>query len=257
MPDLISLRVRAAFRDFASGIKLRDIDRIWQSENFPPGEANEFGGVRQSRWVEYEASVDWTNVDHCRRALRAYQTVLIEHDNECKTKLIQVLEADGFTIDSKNNITFPVDLLTPLSGLGGLRDVSGIMDAFHRIDALLDQDPPGVVGAVKDLIEATAKTVLEHLQKPVETNAELAGLVSQAQDSLGLGVSSVDESLDSSKSVKKILGSLKGIAIGLTELRNAEGSGHGRARGSGLVRDRPRHIRRSQGSMAETLGSQA
>jgi len=42
--------------------------------------------------------------------------------------------------------------------------------------------------------------------------------------------------------VKKILGGLKSVAIGISELRNREGSGHGRTRGTNLA---ARHARLS------------
>lgn len=130
--------------------------------------------------------------------------------------------------------------LSPLSSLAQLRDHAGISDAFTRIDLLFDEDPGGVVGAVKELLEATAKTVLEHLGQPVDTNEDLPSLITRTQNALGLGVATVDDSLDTAASVKKILGSLKGLALGITQLRNSEGSGHGRVRGSKLT---PRHAR--------------
>jgi len=50
----------------------------------------------------------------------------------------------------------------------------------------------------------------------------------------------VSGTVDSSGAIKKLLGGLKGAAIGITELRNAEGSGHGRTRGSNAT---ARHAR--------------
>ncbi|MGW9738497.1 abortive infection Abi-like protein [Micrococcus sp. 140720015-1] len=151
-----------------------------------------------------------------------------------------MLELDGFSVDPSRKITMVGGALSSLSGLDGLRDASGIRDAFRRIELLLDSDPAGVVGAVKELIEATAKTVLEHLGETVVRDADLPTLLTQTQDALGLSASGVSGTADSSGSIKKVLGGLKGIAIGITELRNAEGSGHGRTRASNLT---ARHAR--------------
>jgi hypothetical protein len=241
MPDLISGRVRAVFRDASSGYTvLREIDRIWQSEGFAPGIATINGGQRVTLWSEYESSVDWTNRGHVNRVIRVYESFLSEFVGDDTERFTRVLSLDGWAVDDQRRITATALRLDALSGLDQLRDGSGIIDAFRRIDLLLDDDPAGVVGAVKELIESTAKTVLEHLNEPFAANDDIPALVTKTQQALGLAVSNVDTSLDSSDSVKKILGGLKGIAIGITELRNAEGSGHGRTRASNLT---ARHAR--------------
>jgi hypothetical protein len=241
MPDLISGRVRAVFRDASSGYTvLRDIDRIWQSEGFAPGVATINGGQRVTLWSEYESSVDWTNRGHANRVIRVYESFLTEFVGDDTERFTRVLNLDGWAVDDQRRITATALRLDALSGLDQLRDGSGIIDAFRRIDLLLDDDPAGVVGAVKELIESTAKTVLEHLDEPFAANDDIPALVTKTQQALGLAVSNVDTSLDGSDSVKKILGGLKGIAIGITELRNAEGSGHGRTRASNLT---ARHAR--------------
>jgi len=240
MPELISPRVRGTFRDGAAGSVLRHIDRMWQAEGFAPGIAAIVGGQRVTRWSEYESSVDWTNRAHVNRVLRVYESFLLDYEGEDIDRFIRVLTLDEWQVDDNRRITAATVRLAGLSGLDQLRDSSGILAAFHRIDLMLDEDAAGVVGGVKELIESTAKTVLEHLDIPFAEADDIPSLVTKTQNALGLGVSSVDDSLDSSASVKKILGGLKGIAIGITELRNAEGSGHGRTRASNLT---ARHAR--------------
>lgn len=241
MTDLITGRVRGVFRDAVSQrMVLREIDRIWQAEGFTPGTTTFLGGQRVTLWAEYEASVDWASLEHIRRVLRVYESFLIEFGGDDITPFTRVLEVDGLSVDSSRKITMVGGALSSLSGLGGLRDASGIRDAFRRIELLLDSDPAGVVGAVKELIEATAKTVLEHLGETVAKDADLPSLLSRTQDVLGLSASGVSGTVDSSGAIKKVLGGLKGVAIGITELRNAEGSGHGRTRASNLA---ARHAR--------------
>jgi len=236
MPDLISGRVRAVFRDACSGYTvLRDIDRIWQSEGFAPGVAAITSGQRVTLWSEYESSVDWTSREHVNRVVRVYESFLTEFVDDDTERFTRVLNLDGWVIDEHRRIVMPALRFNSLSGLDQLRDSSGIIDAFRRIDLLLVDDPAGVVGAVKELIEATAKTVLEHLDEPYLAVDDIPALVSKAQQALGLAVSNVVGDVDGAASTKKILGGLKGIAIGITELRNAEGSGHGRTRASNLT----------------------
>ncbi|KAB1643902.1 abortive infection family protein [Gulosibacter chungangensis] len=241
MTDFITGRVRAVFRDAVSQrMVLREIDRIWQAEGFAPGTTTFLGGQRVTLWAEYEASVDWASLEHIRRVLRVYESFLIEFGGDDITPFTRVLEVDGFSVDSSRKITMVGGALSSLSGLDGLRDASGIRDTFRRIELLLDSDPAGVVGAVKELIEATAKTILEHLGETVAKDADLPSLLSRTQDVLGLSASGVSGTVDSSGAIKKVLGGLKGVAIGITELRNAEGSGHGRTRASNLA---TRHAR--------------
>ncbi len=92
------------------------------------------------------------------------------------------------------------------------------------------------MGGAKELVESTAKVVLKERGLPVDERADLPELVREAQKALGLHPSSIALSPDGSDGVKKILGSVSGIAAGLGELRNrGYGTGHGpAARPAGL-----------------------
>jgi len=86
----------------------------------------------------------------------------------------------------------------------------------------LPDDPAGAIGAAKQLVEATAKVVLTERRLPVAGDA--------AQQALHLHPSSILPGRDSSEAVKKILGGVSSIAVGVAELRNrGYGSGHGHA----------------------------
>jgi len=126
-----------------------------------------------------------------------------------------------------------VSATSPLSGLELLRDPSGIREAFQTASEQLTTDPAAVVGAAKDLVEATAKTVLVELGSPANAKTDIGPLAKEVQERLGLRAGGAD-SPDSSDAVKKVLGSLTGIVIGITELRNVAGRGHGRATASNL-----------------------
>jgi hypothetical protein len=240
MPEIITTRIRSTFRDAASGVVLRDIDRMWQGEGFAPGEITEIrDGQRVTRWKEYELSVDWTNRAHAARVIRVYETFLSEWGDDIE-RFTRVLTLDGWAIDEHRRIAPTSSRLSSLSGLDTLRDAGGILDAFQRIDLLLDSDPAGVVGAVKELIESTAKTVLDDLEIAYASDESVPGLISKTQTALGLAAAGVDGNLDTSAAVRRVLGGLSSIANGITELRNAEGGGHGRSRGTNLT---ARHAR--------------
>ncbi|MDR1902112.1 MAG: abortive infection family protein [Treponema sp.] len=63
-----------------------------------------------------------------------------------------------------------------------------------------------------------------------------------------MSAKNVDEGKKGANSIKKILGSLNQIAVGIAELRNEYGSGHGKDKNfRGLT---PRHARLAVGSAA-------
>lgn len=241
MPEPISGRVRGVFRDWASAIVLRDIDRLWQSEGFAPGFTDLIGGQRVTRWAEYEATVSWGDSGHVRRVRRVYESVITEFPPpDGIGRFERVLQLDGWSIDATNHIVPTAGPVSELSGLEHIRGADGIHEAFRRIGLLLERDPPGVVAASKELIEATAKTVLTALDQTVNDDEDFPALISRAQLVLGLSAARVESNVDTAPSVRRILGGLTSVALGITELRNAEGGGHGRARGTRLV---SRHAR--------------
>ncbi|OIJ29406.1 abortive infection family protein [Microbacterium sp. LCT-H2] len=235
MPDAISGRLRGAFRDLASSIVLRDIDRLWEGEGFTHGFYDEVGGQRVSLWRAYEAGVRWSDADHVRRVLRVYEVVLSDHaDAATQERLKVALQRDGYRYGDDHRIVPAAPAAVPLSGLSALRSAEGIEEAFNRIALLIDGDPAGVVSASKELIEATAKTVLQELGVDYTDREDFSALVPRAQQSLGLGAGGVDGSVDGAPSIRRILGGLASIAQGIDELRNAEGGGHGRPRSTRL-----------------------
>jgi hypothetical protein len=98
------------------------------------------------------------------------------------------------------------------------------------------------IGTAKELIESTAKTVLQERGLEINDKDDLPALVKQAQEALGLHPSSAQPGPDSTDAVKRILGGLMNITAGLGELRNrGYGTGHGhKGERVGL---RPRHAR--------------
>lgn len=60
-PDLVSRRLRRAFRELAPRIVLKEIDGLWQDEGFTRGPQNNLNGERRSLFPNYLDPVDWTN----------------------------------------------------------------------------------------------------------------------------------------------------------------------------------------------------
>ncbi|MFY1696002.1 abortive infection family protein [Solwaraspora sp. WMMA2101] len=210
----------------------REIANMWQDEGFiPSGDPNDEQGVRRGLWREYEDNVDWTDPVQVERVLRVYETLLTALTDEALDAARTFLERYGFKLgnDSRLKLPTPLPLSLPRS-LVGLRDPAAILDSFERIDRALPQDPAQAIGSAKELIEATAKTVLVEIGITFdEKTIKFPALVDLAQRELRLHPQQA-AGPDGSSSVKRVLGGLMTVALGVNELRNEGwGTGHGRA----------------------------
>ncbi|MEV1333158.1 abortive infection family protein [Micromonospora costi] len=244
--SLVPLPVRRHFRDLsASYSTLRLIAGMWEDQGFTPsGDPNDESGERRGFWREFEDNVDWTNPGHVNRVLRVYETLVDAITPEELASTRKFMDRQGFDVDAEGRIrpkpdtAFTMVAAMPQS-LAALRDPAMILDLFERINRALPTDPAQAIGSAKELVEATAKTVLEELGVQFEDKtAKLPQLIDRAQRERGLHPQTAAPGPDGSQAVKRILGGLSGIALDIGELRN-EGWGTGHAtRRTGL---RPRH----------------
>jgi hypothetical protein len=264
--ELLSRTARNAVRALMSNLVAGAIGEYWENEHFAqnldvtPGE----GGVRKQLFDSYAASVDWTNEDHVTRALRVFESMLRRLDRESRkfngsglpadtvTDLREAFARDGCRLDDElrlhtarfTRLTVHVDALT---------EASGIHAELERVRRFGAEYPDDAIGAAKQLIEATAKLVLLKRNLPVDERQDLPSLIKQAQQALHLHPAALPPardagSPDNSDSIKRIMGALTSAAIGVAELRNRYGTGHGRlAAPTGLG---PRHARFAVGTAA-------
>ncbi len=237
--DLISVGTRNAFRALATNIPQNTVASFWEDEGFVAVDQLDYddSSVRRVTFQTYAAAVDWTDINHVQRALRAFEWELkwlarnAYHNDSDFDGVWERLDRDGLALDANHNITWkhPKGLE---HSLASLNDASGIRDEIDRAHQTLLTDPAGAIGASKQLIEATAKYVLTELGVPLGKNPDLPDLVKSAQQALHLHPSTVNGiGPDGAGGLRKILGSVSTIAIGLAELRNlGYGTGHGHAK---------------------------
>jgi hypothetical protein len=132
------------------------------------------------------------------------------------------------------------DLEIKAGQYASLRDPAAIREHLTRLHRVAQFDPPLAIGTAKELVESTAKAVLQERGLKVDDKDDLPALVKRSQEAIGLHPGSVQPGPDSTGAVKRILGGLTSIVIGLGELRNrGYGTGHGpKGERVGL---RPRH----------------
>jgi hypothetical protein len=114
---------------------------------------------------------------------------------------------------------------------GGRQALDEQLDRLRRST----DDPALLLGSAKDLLEAVAKFVLEELGHPVPDNFNQ--LLFLARERLGIHPSQVDSDSPGHQQVRKILGASWTIAEQVNELRNLQGTGHGRTLPTGVTPD--------------------
>lgn len=227
--ELISKTTRGQFREMTTGSTHGRIVAAFQDEGFAPDPESTWddGSVRRTATQQHLEAVNWADPSHAARALRVMARLMDEFDDQYTEPVRKALLRDGCLIDDHGHITLPAAQL-PRIPLDGLRDAAAILDNLDRIQRAIGDDPAQAVGSAKELIESTAKTVLLERGQTVNEKDDIAALISKAQRSLDLHPSTATPSPDGSEAVKKILGSVMTIAIGVAELRNrGYGTGHG------------------------------
>lgn len=121
------------------------------------------------------------------------------------------LERQGFDLDPEGRIRPKADTAlaaaaTMPRSLSRLRDPEMILESFERINRALPNDPAQAIGSAKELVEATAKSVLEELGAPFDDKTvKLPWLIDRAQRELGLHPQTAAAGPDGSQAVKRIL----------------------------------------------------
>lgn len=91
-----------------------------------------------------------------------------------------------------------------------------------------EQNPTESIGKSKELIETCCKNILENENVIYDSNSDVNTLIKLTMKTLNIHADCITNSTSEAKNIKKILGSLAGIASSIAELRNSYGSGHGK-----------------------------
>jgi hypothetical protein len=237
--ELISKRTRREFQEWLVGWTLRTISDLFDNHNIKFVSLPEDqlpSGQRRSLVECYYVSVDWSNPQDVRHILDAYEDILIEIPTayeEGKQKLIRYLEKDGYIYDGGRIVSQALDTALvdtiPIVGL----DTEHLYLYVDRINASIESDPSLAIGSTKELIEATLKTILNGCGlKYDDKKDDIPKLLKLVQKVLELAPDDVDDSKKGAETIKRVLSNLGAVAVGVAELRNLYGSGHGKGQKS-------------------------
>ena len=252
--SLISRPTMRAFRELASGwegLVVRAIHDLWQDEGFAPDWSEVEAGEAQRRgtYQAYLNGVDWSDYGAVTRAVRVFESTIraskrppYGEDDKWLWELRPLLERDGYDLDDHGRITARLPTTLTAGALNNLADATAIRTALQRISNSIESDPALAIGTAKELIESTAKVVLTECHESWSDRDDITDLIRRAQQVLMLQPRKSTAGPDGSEGLRKVLGGLTSIAVGIAELRNRGfGSGHGAASApTGL---RARHAR--------------
>lgn len=114
-------------------------------------------------------------------------------------------------------------------------------------------DPAAVLGGAKELLEAIAKFVLEEGGFPLDPRVPFPGIIEISFERLGLLPAVINDSVEGSKQIHDIYRSAKRIVIAVNELRNLQGTGHGRTLPTGVTVEAARYVIREATHVAELM----
>lgn len=236
-PELIPRAVRLAVTDAVGGwgiYKVREIADLFMNQGF--GRSRDYvgpGGQRRQEADAFQAEIDFSNPDQVARYLRVVEVILDDHDNpesqETRQRLLKTLARADIYPDARGRLSIPGRPALDVH-VAGLPHESGIRLQLARL-ARLEQEPEEMIGAAKELVEATAKHVLRETGEEVPSNADLPGVNKRALARLKLNPEAIAPTTKGAEVMTRILGGLAQSAGVLAELRNlGYGTGHGHDR---------------------------
>jgi hypothetical protein len=92
----------------------------------------EDSSVRRRRIQEYLESVDWTDPSHVARALRVFERLMDDFEEQWTEKVHRSLRQDGYAMNENGGIVPSGPQLLPLS-LNNLTDPAAILEQLERI----------------------------------------------------------------------------------------------------------------------------
>lgn len=115
------------------------------------------------------------------------------------------------------------------------------------------EDPAALIGGTKELLESISKFVLQENDRLPSGKLDFPAYFAQATELLRMRPADVDASTEGGKQVREIYQSAQRIAVKLNELRNLQGTGHGRTLPTGVTVETARFVVRIGTHVAELM----
>lgn len=165
---------------------------------------------------------------------------------EAVRTLRRALQHQGWELDDDSRLVQQgdIDLTT-----GGREALDEQMVRLRRNT----EDPAALLGGAKDLLESIAKFVLEETGTLPGRKMDYPEVLALAFEQLKLQPAGVDSSMPGAKQVKSIYQAARTTTTAINELRNIQGTGHGRTLPTGVTPEAARYVIREATHVAELM----
>ena len=171
------------------------------------------------------------------------QSSMKENDEEYhKDRIINYKKCRNI-LDRIHNTSVTTAATEPLKEVFNSDYISSQIDLMVKMQ---EDNPTEAIGKSKELIESCCKTILEREGYRIEKDWDVPRLVDETFKLFSIMPKQISDDIKGAKSIKQVLGNLKAIAQGISELRNLYGSGHGKS--SSFTGLEPRHASLAVGS---------
>lgn len=229
------------FRNAASSLVLREIDDAFGAAGIPLGKAEnaQFQGQRRTRFMAYIASVDQTKAEDVSRLLEALAHMMTTLGQQYRAPdapdplnpLVVNLRRDGFEWDGARITEATGALVAGAVAVTRELDLKGLHDRIRAAERKVESDLAGAIGDAKELLESVLRTVAGHHGIEIGGDADVTEMFKAVRDVLVVIPPDVTDPEKADAILRRLLGNLSGLCGTLAELRNAYGSGHGKADG--------------------------
>lgn len=169
---------------------------------------------------------------------------LVRTSEEELNKLLEIynknLAADGFEVIQTNEISGrPIfsgtqkvigqaHLAAKKVEIKKYLNTAYVNNKINIMNNAVGSDTDIAIGTAKELLETACKSILKQKGIIPDANWTLPKLIKETSSSLDFKPKEADDPDKAEQSIKQILGGISSIVQGVTELRNAYGTGHGK-----------------------------
>ena len=164
--------------------------------------------------------------------------------NDDTSKLLEIynkhLQADGYQLYPSGNISGRPIYAWAKDGITDSRfankkavikkylDTEYVTAKIDQMNKAVKTETDVAIGAGKELLETICKSILKQKAIIIDKDWTLPQLLKNTTAALDFKPKDADDPEKAEKSIRQILGGIASIVQGVTELRNAYGSGHGK-----------------------------
>lgn len=170
----------------------------------------------------------------------------LDQAHESVQALRRALQHQGWDLDDDGRLVHQGDIDLSTGGREALEE------QLVRLRRNTD-DPAALLGGAKDLLESIAKFVLEETGMLPDRKMDYPEVLTLAFERLDLQPRGVDSSMPGANQVKSIYQAARTTTTAINELRNLQGTGHGRTLPTGVTVEAARYVIREATHVAELM----